>query len=321
MPDTPIRGAGTDNVVVVDNRDDIRDFLASRRARITPQQAGLPVYGGHRRVPGLRREEVALLAGVSVDYYTRLERGNLGGVSETVLDALAHALQLDDAECAHLFDLARAADRTTHARRRPVQQRVRPSVQRILDAISDAPAYVRNGRRDVLAANRLGYALYSEMYVDPARPVNVARFVFLNPRARTFFLDWASAANDTVAILRIEAGRTPYDRGLSDLVGELALRSEEFRTRWAAHNVRFHRTGLKDIHHPVVGDLHLMFEAMDLTADAGLSLVVYVAEPASTSQDGLNLLASWAATLDQTQMAESTSESELHRFEKQDHSG
>jgi transcriptional regulator with XRE-family HTH domain len=321
MRDPPIRGAGADNVVVVDNRDDVRDFLASRRARITPQQAGLPAFGGNRRVPGLRREEVAMLAGVSVEYYTRLERGKLGGVSENVLDALAHALQLDDAERTHLLDLARAADTTTHARRRPMQQRVRPSVQRILDAISDAPAYVRNGRRDVLAANRLGYALYSEMYVDPARPVNVGRFVFLNPRARTFFLDWESAANDTVAILRIEAGHTPHDRGLSDLVGELSLHSEEFRTRWAAHDVRFHRTGLKDIHHPVVGDLHLMFEAMDLTADAGLSLVVYVTEPASTSQDGLNLLASWAATLDQTQMAEATSASELHHFEKQDHSG
>src|SRR4249919_3477711 len=305
----------------MDTRSEAREFLTSRRAKLTPEQTGLRTYGGTRRVPGLRREEVALLAGVSVDYYTRLERGNLGGVSENVLEALAHALQLDEAERAHLFDLARAADTTAHARRRPVQQRVRPSVQRILDAISDAPAYVRNGRRDVLAANRLGYALYSEMYVDPARPVNVARFVFLNPRARTFFLDWERAANDTVAILRIEAGRTPYDRGLSDLVGELALRSEEFRTRWAAHNVRFHRTGLKDIHHPVVGDLHLMFEAMDLTADAGQSLVVYVAEPASTSQDGLNLLASWAATLDQTQLAVATSESELHRFEKQDHSG
>ena len=233
MRDPPIRGAGADNVVVVDNRDDIRDFLASRRARITPQQAGLPAYGGNRRVPGLRREEVALLAGVSVDYYTRLERGNLGGVSENVLEALAHALQLDEAEHAHLFDLARGADTFARTRRRPVQQRVRPSVQRILDAISDAPAYVRNGRRDLLAANRLGYALYSEMYVDPVRPVNVARFVFLNPRARRFFLDWESAANDTVVILRIEAGRTPYDRGLSDLVGELALRSEEFRTRWA----------------------------------------------------------------------------------------
>ena len=313
----PIKGGGADSVVIVDNRNDIRDFLASRRARITPQQAGLPAYGGNRRVPGLRREEVALLAGVSVDYYTRLERGNLNGVSENVLEALAHALQLDEAERAHLFDLARA-DTTTRTRRRPVPQRVRPSVARILDAIGDAPAYVRNGRRDVLAANRLGYALYSEMYVDPARPVNVARFVFLNPRARTFFLNWDSAANDTVAILRIEAGRTPYDRGLSDLVGELSLRSEEFRTRWAVHNVRFHRSGLKDIHHPVVGDLHLTFEAMDLTADSGLSLVVYTTEPGSTSQDGLNLLASWAATIDQTEMAHDTPETEPRGFEIQD---
>jgi hypothetical protein len=138
------------------------------------------------------------------------------------------------------------------------------------------------------------------MYRDPARPVNIARFVFLNPQARTFFLDWHSAANDTVAILRIEAGRNPHDQALTDLVGELSMRSEEFRTRWAAHNVRLHRTGLKDIHHPVVGDLHLMFEALDLPADPGLSLVVYSAELASPSQDALNLLASWAATLDQT---------------------
>jgi hypothetical protein len=173
-------------------------------------------------------------------------------------------------------------------------------VQRILDAITDAPAYVRNGRRDILAANRLGYALYSEMYVDPARPVNVVRFVFLNPRARMFFLDWHTAANDIVAILRTEAGRNPYDQGLSDLVGELSMRSDEFAARWAAHNVRFHRTGLKDLHHPVVGDLHLTFEAMDLPADPGLALVVYSAEPGSPSADALNLLASWAATLEQS---------------------
>jgi len=283
--------------VVVDNRNEVRDFLVSRRARITPERAGLPAYGGNRRVPGLRREEVALLAGMSIDYYTRLERGNLNGVSESVLEALADALQLDEAERAHLFDLARAASTTPRARRRATQQRIRPSVQRILDAITDAPAYVRNSRRDILAANRLGYALYSEMYRDPARPVNIARFVFLNPQARTFFLDWHSAANDTVAILRIEAGRNPHDRALTDLVGELSMRSEEFRTRWAAHNVRLHRT--EDIHHPVVGDLHLMFEALDLPADPGLSLVVYSAELGSPSQDALNLLASWAATLDQ----------------------
>ena len=161
------------------------------------------------------------------------------------------------------------------------------------------PAYVRNGRRDILAANRLGYALYSELYADPARPVNVARFVFLNPRARTFFLDWATAANDMVAALRAEAGSNPYDRELSDLVGELTTRSEEFATRWAAQNVRFHRSGLKDIHHPVVGQLHLTFEALALPADPGLSLVVYGAEVGSPSEDGLRLLASWAATVDQ----------------------
>jgi transcriptional regulator with XRE-family HTH domain len=285
--------------VVVDNRNEIRQFLSSTRARIAPEQAGLPAYGGNRRVPGLRREEVALLAGVSVDYYTRLERGNLGGVSETVLDALARALHLDEAERAHLFDLARAANPTPRTRRRATQQRVRPGVQRILDAMNDAPADVRNGRRDILAANRLGYALYSEMYIDPARPANVARFVFLSPRACAFFPDWERAASDIVANLRTEAGRNPYDRGLSDLVGELSTRSQEFRTRWAAHNVRYHRTGRKYLHHPVVGDLHLTYEVMDLPADPGLSLVVYSAEHGSASQDGLHLLASWAATLDQ----------------------
>jgi transcriptional regulator with XRE-family HTH domain len=285
--------------VVVDNRNEIRQFLTSRRARIALEQAGLPAYGGNRRVPGLRREEVALLAGVSVDYYTRLERGNLNGVSETVLDALARALQLDEAERAHLFDLARAANPPPRTRRRATQQRVRPGVQRILDAMNDAPADVRNGRRDILAANRLGYALYSEMYVDPVRPANIARFVFLSPRARSFFPDWEGAANDIVANLRTEAGRNPYDRGLSDLVGELSTRSEEFRTRWAAHNVRHHHTGRKHLHHPVVGDLQLTYEVMNLPADPGLSLVVYGAEPGSASQDGLHLLASWAATLDQ----------------------
>jgi len=287
----------------MDNRGEVREFLVSRRARITPERAGLPVFGANRRVSGLRREEVALLAGVSVDYYTRLERGNLAGVSESVLDALARALQLDEAEVGHLYDLARAAGGTPRTRRRPARQQVRPGVQRVLDAITGAPAYVRNGRRDILAANRLGRALYSELYVDPVRPVNVARFVFLSPRSRDFFLDWEGAANDTVAILRTEAGQNPYDRGLTQLVGELSTRSEEFRTRWARHNVQYHRTGIKHVHHPAVGDLHLAFEAMDLPADPGLSLVTYSAEPGSPSQDGLDLLGSWAATLDQTEQA------------------
>jgi transcriptional regulator with XRE-family HTH domain len=289
--------------MVVDNRNEIRQFLTSRRARITPGQAGLPAYGANRRVPGLRREEVALLAGVSVDYYTRLERGNLSGVSEAVLDALAQALQLDEAERGHLFDLARSANRTARPRRGAVKQGVRPSVQRIMDAL-DAPADVRNGRGDILAANRLGYALYSEMYIDPVRPANVARFLFLSPRAREFFPDWEGVANDLVASLRTVAGRNPHDRALQDLVGELSTRSQEFRTRWAAHNVRQHQTGRKRLHHPVVGDLELTYEVLALPADPGLSLVVYGAEPGSASQDGLKLLASWAATPHQLDHAE-----------------
>ena len=203
----------------MDKRNEIREFLGSRRARVTPERAGLPAYGGNRRVPGLRREEVALLAGVSVDYYTRLERGNANGVSESVLEAIARALQLDEAEGTHLFHLARAASTKRRRPRRPAQQRVRPVVQRILDAMTGAPAFVRNGRLDILAANQLGYALYSEMYVDQVRPANHARFIFLDPRATTFYIDSERAANDTVALLRAEAGRNPYDKGLSDLVG------------------------------------------------------------------------------------------------------
>jgi transcriptional regulator with XRE-family HTH domain len=289
----------------VDNRTEIRDFLSSRRAKITPEQAGLPAYGGRRRVPGLRREEVALLAGVSVDYYTRLERGDLKGASESVLDAVASALRLDEPERAYLNNLAEAANSAHRVRRRrPLQEGIRPTIQRILDAMTGAPAYVRNGRRDILAANRLGYALYSELYLDPARPVNVARFIFLNPRARTVFLGWATAANDMVAALRAEAGKNPYDRELSVLVGELSTRSAEFATRWAAQNVRFHRSGFKEIHHPIVGDLQLSFEVMDLPADPGLSLIVYSAEPGSSTEDAVNLLASWTVT-DEKSMTQS----------------
>jgi hypothetical protein len=249
-------------------------------------------------VPGLRREEVAVLAGVSVPYYTRLERGSLSGVSESVLEALARALQLDDAERAHLFDLARAAQPTTPARRRPRKEQIRPSVQRMLDAITGAPAAVLNGRLDMLATNTLARGLYSEMYVDPARPVNHARFVFLSPRATDFYRDWDRAADDTVAILRTEAGRDPYDRDLSDLVGELATRSEAFRTRWAAHNVRIHRTGTKAVHHPVVGELTLTYEMLELSADSGLAVLTYTAEPGSKSAEALDLLGSWTATID-----------------------
>ncbi|WP_421734491.1 helix-turn-helix transcriptional regulator [Cellulomonas sp.] len=281
----------------MDNRDEVRDFLASRRARITPQQAGLPSYGTYRRVAGLRREEVAMLAGVSVDYYTRLERGNLGGVSESVLDALCNALQLDEAERIHLHDLARTAGaRPSRARRRPGPTEVRPSVRAMLDAMTGAPAVVRNDRLDILATNALGRALYSELYRDPVRPANHARFAFLDPRAKDFWIDWERAANDTVGVLRAEAGRHPYDRSLSDLVGELSTRSEDFRTRWAAHNVHLHRGGTKLINHPVVGRLELMYDMLQLPADTGLTMLVYTAEKDSPTADALQVLASWAAT-------------------------
>jgi hypothetical protein len=226
-----------------------------------------------------------------------MERGNLRGVSESVLEALARGLRLDEAERAHLFELARAAGPTTRPRRRPAKQCVRPSVQRILDAMTHAPAIVQNGRLDVLAANRLGLALYSEMDLAPGRPANHGRFVFLDLRAKSFFLDWDRAADDTVAMLRAEAGRDPHDRNLTDLVGELSTRSEDFRVRWAAHNVRSHQTGPKRLHHPVVGDLSLTFEMLELTADPGLSILAYSAEPGSPSHDALSLLGSWAATV------------------------
>jgi transcriptional regulator with XRE-family HTH domain len=282
-----------------DVRAQIREFLSTRRARISPEQAGLPVYGGdRRRVPGLRRSEVASLAGISVEYMTKLERGNATGVSESVIEGLAHALQLDDAERAHLEDLLRTAGSTRPPRRRPARQRVRPIVQRILDSMTGTPAFVLNGRLDVLAANDLGAALYSPMYTDPARPANTARFVFLDTHATDFFRDYDKAANDTVALLRAEAGRDPHDRDLSALIGQLSTRSEEFRRRWAAHNVRIHTSGVKLIHHPVVGDLDLPFESVPLPADPSQSILIYTAEPGSPAQDALNLLASWAVTTD-----------------------
>ena len=286
---------------LVDAKKEIREFLTTRRARITPEQAGLPHFGSRRRVPGLRREEVALLAGVSADYYTRLERGNTAGVSEQVLDAIARALQLDEPERAHLFDLARARQTTHRPRRRPGVQRVRPGVQRMLDALTVAPAFVRNGRMDILGVNRLGSTLYSEMFANPRRPTNSARFTFLDPRAKTFFIDWAKTADDCVAVLRSEAGRDPHDTDLSNLIGEFSTQSEEFRVRWAKHDVRYHDTGIKRIHHPVVGDLELTYEGMTLRSDSELTMFVYTAQPGSRSEESLDLLASWTANVDKEQ--------------------
>jgi transcriptional regulator with XRE-family HTH domain len=282
----------------MDQRDAIREFLTTRRAAITPQEAGLPVFGGARRVPGLRREEVAMLAGVSVDYYTRMERGNLAGVSESVLEALCAGLRLDDVERQHLFDLARAASPGSGRRqqRRRARPSVRPSVERLLDAMAGAPAFVQTARGDVLAANPLGRALYAPMFDAAGDDTpNHSRFIFLSPASREFYVDWDRIADDSVAILRTEAGRDPYDRDLSDLVGELSTRSDDFRTRWAKHNVHIHRTGLKRFRHPVVGELHLTFEILGLAADQDLTILTYTTEAGSRSEEALRLLGSWSA--------------------------
>lgn len=278
----------------VDHRAEVREFLGSRRARITPEQAGLPAYGGKRRVKGLRREEVAMLAGVSVDYYVRMERGNLSGASDSVLDTLALALQLDEAERDHLFALARTAG--PGKRRNTPPTSVRPAVQQVLDAIADAPAWVRNGRHDILATNRLAQALYSPVLADPRRPANTTRFIYLDPAAPDFFVDWDRVANDAAAMLHLEAGRSPHDHALIELIGELSTRSELFRQRWASHDVQFHRSGQKRLHHPVVGQLDLDYESMELPSEPGLMLNVYTAAAGTPTADGLKMLASWSAT-------------------------
>ncbi|MGH3486864.1 MAG: helix-turn-helix transcriptional regulator [Actinopolymorphaceae bacterium] len=284
----------------MDLRAEIREFLSTRRARITPEQAGLPAYGSNRRVKGLRREEVAMLAGVSVDYYVRMERGSLAGASENVLDALASALQLDEAERDHLLALARESGTRSSRRRRSTPATVRPVLQQVLDAITDAPAWIRNGRHDVLAMNQLARALYSPVLADPRRPANTARFVYLNPKAaEEFFVDYDQIAKDAAAMLRLEAGRNPHDQALIELIGELSTQSELFRQRWASQDVRFHRSGRKRLRHPVVGQLDLDFEAMELPSEPGLQLNIYTAPANTPTADGLKVLASWAASQEQ----------------------
>jgi transcriptional regulator with XRE-family HTH domain len=280
----------------VNNDSELRAFLTSRRAKVTPEQAGIPRYGRHRRVSGLRREEVALLANISVEYYTRLERGNGRGVSDEVLESVSRALQLDEAEHAHLLDMVRRADQARPPRRASGPQQVRPSIRRLVDALGTMPAWVFNTRHDILYANPSAEALFVELFSDPVRPPNSARYIFLDPRSKTFYADWDRVAHDVVAALRGEAGRSPYDRALSDLVGTLSTRSEEFRVLWAAHDVGFHRSGTKRLRHPLVGELTLAWDSLPLPLDPGLSLATYSADPGSPSEAALDELAQWAAT-------------------------
>ena len=289
----------------MDVKSETREFLTSRRARVTPAAAGVTTSGRQRRVPGLRREEVALLAGVSVDYYAQMERGDLSGVSDGVLEALARGLRLDDAERLHLFDLARAARPAVASPQRSEDpDSVRPSVQQMLDAMTGSAAMVRNARLDVLAANDLGRALYFQLYARPTdRPPNVARFCFLDPRAHDFFVPWERRASDLVAILHSAAGRNPHDRGLSELIGELSAHSREFRTWWANHDVQLHMDCEKHYRHPVVGEIRFSFESMALTSAPGLTVLVLTPTPGTPDEESLRLLGSWAATLDAEQAA------------------
>ncbi len=281
-----------------EHRDQIRDFLATRRAKLTPEQVGLPT-SGRRRVPGLRREEVAVLAGVSTEWYTRLEKGHISGVSEEVLDAVAQALRLDQDERTYLFDLAHAARRAP-SRRKDVQ--VPPPVQWLLDSMTMSAAFVRNGRSDLVAVNALARSVLAPVFDSPTTAqhgrANLARYVFLDPGSRQFFVDWDAAAVIAAALLRAEAGREPHDRALRELIGELSTLSTEFRSQWAAHDVRIRHDGTKRLWHPQVGDLELTFQSLDLPMSNRTlyDLTVYTAEPGSTSEDRLKLLASLAAT-------------------------
>ncbi|MEU0196172.1 helix-turn-helix transcriptional regulator [Streptomyces afghaniensis] len=278
----------------MDRSSEIREFLRTRRARITPEQAGLAPHGGARRVPGLRREEVAQLAGVSVDYYIRLERGRTQGVSESVLEAVARALRLDDTERAHLFDLAQPTATRTRRKRPLAPQRVHPVLYRTLDSLS-VPALVQGRRTDVLAANRLAHALYTDFEARPRRERNFARYVFLDETARSLYADWDQVAGDCLAMLRLYAGRHPDDPQLTELIGELSLHSDTFRRMWADHDVQAHTRGTKRLHHPLVGDLTLDYAVLAVEGDPEQTLVIYTPEPASPSAQALDILASWTS--------------------------
>ncbi len=277
----------------MDSRAAISDFLTSRRARLSPEEAGVPTHGGARRVPGLRREEVADLAGVSADYYGRLERGKVAGASREVLEAIARALQLDDDERDHLFDLVRITQRRAPRRRSVDRATVRPGTQRVLDSIT-SPAFVQNARLDRLASNRIGRALYSLPQDGSRDRYNYAHYLFLDARARRFHRDFTTAKRNVVALLHAASAQDPYDKALIEVIGTLSTQCEEFRGLWAAHDVFRYRSGAKLLTHSVVGDLEFGYESFELSTDPGLVMLVYTVEPGSATDEAMRVLAGWA---------------------------
>ena len=275
----------------------LRAFLVTRRARVSPEEAGLAVVASRRRVAGLRREEVAMLAGISVEYYVRLERGQATGPSASVVDGVARALRLGEDERAHLDRLlAELTPEGRTRRRRPVNEAVSDGVQVLLDALTTLPAVVQNARLDVVAANALGRVLYAPVF-GLEGPPNSARFLFLDEvQARRLFPHWDRIADDTVALLRIEAGRHPDDRAMVELIGQLSTNSAAFRTRWARNDVRAHNAGVKVFTHPLVGELVLPYENLLVDAAADHTLTVFTPRPGSPAHDAVQLLASWGTT-------------------------
>jgi transcriptional regulator with XRE-family HTH domain len=281
----------------MDHNAELKEFLRTRRARLRVDDVEIGATGGVRRVPGLRREEVAQLAGVSVDYYSRLEQGRHLNVSDEVLDAVARALRLDETERSYLFQIARKKAHRPRRRTPARVQRVRPGVRRLLETLDDVtPAFVFGRRMDMLAGNRLARALITDFEALPPRDRNMLRYTFLDESARELYVDWEEVARDNVAILRLDAGRHPDDPLLAELVGELAVKSPEFRDWWADHNVRERSHGTKRYHHPLVGDLTVDYESVSLPGDADQVLCVYTTEPGSASETAMRLLANWTAT-------------------------
>ncbi|MFJ1935729.1 helix-turn-helix domain-containing protein [Kitasatospora sp. NPDC088160] len=289
----------------MDQRTELSEFLRSRRARLRPEDVGLPDSTTRRRVPGLRREELALLAGVSTAYYTRLEQGHGESVSAAVLDAIARVLRLSPAEREHLGRLTRPARRRPgRAAARP--QRVRPALQQLLDAMDCVPAYVLGRRLDIIGWNRLGTALLGDFAAMPPERRNMAWQLFLEPASHELYEDWDGKATDVVGMLRLDAGRDPDDPRLASLIGELSLKSADFRRLWATHSIQDKGHGTKRLHHPVVGRLNLQYETLRPAGDVDQVLVTYHAEPGSSSAESLRLLASWAATEFHPEPAEAT---------------
>lgn len=277
------------------NSKEVSDFLTSQRGKLTPERAGLTAFGTDRRVPGLRREEVAQLAGVSAAYYTKIERGDLSGVSDSVLYAIIRALNMDEAESTHLLDLAKQANGGRSINRVRPEPQVSASVQQLVDTMQDVPALVMNKLSEAVASNRLGRALFPDLFVAGQPPMSHAQYLFLDPRSKVFYPEWEKSARESVSSMRLLAGQDPSDKAFAALVAELTKESSEFRDWWTSHTVRTHNSGSKKINHPVVGEMTIQFEALSINATPGLRLVTYLTAPGTPSADALNLLRSWAA--------------------------